>query len=166
MYTIQAVCLWLFWVIFVFGNVGNILAMIVFLRRRFNNTVFEIYFPVMIVLAIIELLYSIIDFLNYQYGINIQLLSYIGCTLASYVSFAVASMNSWILVLVGLDRMLTIVFGVNKFKFKNTKIFKFLVCAVITVYSFAICSPIIIDFEFYQVSSFNNVTNTTGIFNF
>ncbi len=146
---VQSVFLWSFLVIFFLGILGNLLALIVFMRRKFRFTVFQIYFPVMLVCQSFEISYAVCDFLTYQYNLSVQLQSYFGCTILFYLIYAVSAANDWILVVVGFDRMCSILYP-RKFWFRTNGQFQWLICTIVFAYNLTLYSPFILFSDFSE----------------
>lgn len=106
--TIKDMFLFFYPFIFVFGTIGNILAFMVFARKKFKNTLFSIYFRFIILTDSFTLIYAILDYIKYKHSIDIELKSEIFCKLTLYLIYAVAPLNGWVLVMVAFDRLISI----------------------------------------------------------
>jgi hypothetical protein len=123
-------------VIVVFGTIANILAFIIFSRKRFENTIFSTYFRFMLVVDTIGLVYlCLAKFLNFQFGINIRDFNESLCRLSLQLAYSVPPISAYILVAISIDRWLTITkptFLIIRKKFS----FQILVCIGIVIANF------------------------------
>lgn len=121
--------------IYLFGIVGNMLSFLIFSRKRFENTIFEVYFRSLNILYSIMLQYVVIDFLKYRFDINLELISNNVCKFLNYIYFTLAPIGSWTLVIISLDRMLNVIYPFKFVVLKNSKIFQFGVIGFLVVFN-------------------------------
>ena len=156
---IKKILLWTFPIIFIMGSFGNIISFIIFRSDKFKNTIFYTYFSILNILNTITITYSINDFLSYQYGISIQNTSVYFCKLNLYIIYSMAPVASYIIVIVGLDRMISIICPC-KFTFRNSIIFQYAICLPLLIFNMAFYTPLIIYSDYELV--INNATNSTS----
>lgn len=149
---VQEITLVLYPVIYIMGITGNFISLMVFSRKKFKNTLFEVYFRVLSVVDTFTLMYVLVDFINYKYGINLYLTNYTLCKLGLYLVYVVAPMSGWILVTVSFDRMVNVL-NPSSLKFRNEKLFQIGICLFILIYNLAFYSPLIMFTEYKMVFS-------------
>jgi hypothetical protein len=147
---------------FLFGIIGNIMAFLVFSRKKFKKTIFENYFRLLIITNSIIPLNEINLFLDNIFHIKLHSISYFICKTRLYINFALCPIGAWILVIVSLDQMINIKYP-SKFSFKNKKKFQYLISAILIIVNFALYIPIIIETKYQTIFMVNNVTNQTDV---
>ena len=96
-------------VIVVVGTIGNILAYIIFSRKRFENTIFATYFRFLLIIDTIGLVYLALGkFLYFKYEINIRDFNVSLCRLTMLLAYSVPPISAYILVAISIDRWLAI----------------------------------------------------------
>lgn len=155
---VQTIILYLYPVIFIMGCIGNVLSFIIFRQNKFETTIFYIYFPLLNICNTLTIPYVIIDFLDYQFNIVVRNMSLLLCKSNLYFIYSMAPVAGYIIVIVGLDRLITISCP-NKFLFRTSKYFQYGVCFMFLVYNLAFYTPLII-FSDYE-SIYDNETNST-----
>ena len=118
------------------STLSNIFAFIIFSRKKFHNTIFSTYFRALLLfdqfsyLIRIEILLNIIGWYNFR-SISIH-----SCKIIALLAYFSSSNSPWILVLISIDRMLSIVWP-NRFLIR--KIVKYQVYGCITVFLINVC---------------------------
>ncbi len=141
------------------GFIGNILSLLIFRHNKFKRTIFGVYFPILNICNTLTIPYAIIDFLAYQYDIVINNMSIFLCKSTLYFIYSMAPVAGYIIVIVGLDRLITISYP-NKFLIRNSKKFQYGICFVFLIYNLAFYTPLIIYSDYESV--FDNETNLTS----
>jgi hypothetical protein len=123
-------------VVVIVGTVANVLAFIVFSRKRFQNTVFSTYFRVLLIIDTIGLVYLTLGkFLNFEFNINLRNLHIVLCKLTMPIAYSIPPISAYITVMISFDRWLTIAKPTVLLIRKN-KIFQVLICVAIIVINF------------------------------
>ena len=156
---ITTIVVFTFPLISIIGVCTNALSYIVFSRRRFQNTIFRVYFRFLIITDTFALLLPINKLLEWNFNIYISDHSNFLCKLRSYFAYTVIPVSGWMIVIISLDRMLSILYPA-RFLFRKNKIFQVSMCLSILVYLLIFYSPILS--YFIQTSIyFDNETNIT-----
>ena len=92
-----------------FGIGGNILALIIFSRKKFHNTIFSIYFRFLCLFDTFAILFAIDDFISYHFNIYLKGISSFSCKFLMYLSYITPSVSTWMLVIISIDRVISIV---------------------------------------------------------
>ena len=96
-------------VIVVIGTITNIVAFIIFSRKRFENTIFSTYFRFMLIVDTFGLVYLVLGkFLYFQFKIQIRDFNESLCRLTLLLAYSVPPISAYILVVISIDRWLTI----------------------------------------------------------
>ena len=98
------------WIIIIGGVVGNAFGVIILLRKRFRKGTFGLYLLAIAFLDTIFLLSNTLFAAGILIlsGTDIQALSPFGCKLVKYVIVASRAMSAWILVVLSVERALTL----------------------------------------------------------
>ena len=148
-------------VVLVMGAIGNIFSFIIFSRDKFRKTSFSLYFRVLAFSDTFTLLYIINDIPNVLYGQDLQNRSYFWCKTFRYWLYAIAPVSGWLLVVISLDRMLSII-RPNKFLFLKKKQTQATICFVNLAYNLIFYIPLIV-YKDYQEQENLNSSNLTEI---
>jgi hypothetical protein len=140
------------------------LAFIVFSRKKFHNTVFWVYYRALFFSDTFTLSISIFDYLQFFYGIFIETFSSFLCKSYFFLYSVMPATTSWILVVIGLDRMISII-RPKKFSFKNKTKFQLTVCFLILMWNATYYIPVIVYNEQVEFVFLINQTNTSDTFN-
>ena len=146
-------------VLFVIGAIGNTFSFIIFSRKAFKKTFFSVYFRFLAFTDTFTLLYTINDLTTAFYSQDLQNSSYISCKLFYYLIFSVAPISGWLLVIVSLDRMLTIV-APKKYTFKKVKLNQIILCVCLFVFNFCFYIPKAL---FSDYEAFNSSDNSSDL---
>jgi hypothetical protein len=95
-------------VITLYGLIANALAFVIFSRKKFHQTSFSTYYRCLIINDTFSLLLPINKFLESNLSINFFYISDLTCKLRVYYAYFMPPMSAWITVLIGVDRMLSI----------------------------------------------------------
>ena len=153
------IILYIYPIVILVGVFGNILAFIIFSRKNFKNTIFRVYFRVLVINDIYTLSYlATSNFLDGIYEIVLINGSDLLCKLKYISIYAIPANSSWILVVISLDRSISII-KPKKFSFKNNYLFQICVCVFITLFN------LVYYFQLYfskiETINSNNSTNNT-----
>jgi hypothetical protein len=118
------------------GILGNILAFVVFSRKKFQNTIFSTYFRALLVVDTIGLLYLTIEkFLWFEYHINLRDFNVILCRITMPFAYSIPAISAYITVMISFDRWLTIAKPTVLLIRKKRK-FQIIVCITIIITTF------------------------------
>ena len=146
---ITKVFLFLYPVVLFLGATGNIFSFIIFSREKFRKTSFSLYFRVLAFSDSLSLLYSINDVSVGLFDQEIANSSYSLCKCLMYFQYSIGPTSAWLLVVVSLDRMLSII-KPNKYLFLKKTKNQATICFIIISYSLIYYSPVII-FKDYEI---------------
>jgi hypothetical protein len=147
------------------GTVANMLAYVVFSRRRFVNYSFAFYSKVRVCVDIGVLLHSFRHFAAFVLDINIDLKARLICQLTEYSAYIFGSMSVWLLALIAFDRLITIVFP-NRLAFLKKRCAQTAFVLALTVYSSLMYLPMPLNTVLRRPSlpesTKSNLTKTTA----
>ena len=96
-------------VIIIIGTIANILAFIIFSRKRFHNTIFATYFRFLLAVDTVGLLYLATGkFVYFRYEIQFRDFNQSLCGLTMLLAYSVPPVSAYTLVAISIDRFLTI----------------------------------------------------------
>lgn len=122
-------------VIFIVGTLGNLIALFVFSRKNFQNTIFSTYYRLVTIYDILTLIQIMMDlYIHFQFNINIKIVSDFFCKFIEYYNYIIPSISVWTLSIISVDRFFSI-FVPFKFKFRKTKSFQSTICLIIIIYN-------------------------------
>jgi hypothetical protein len=127
------------------GLITNSLSFIIFSCKRFQKTIFSTYFRLYLVFVSISLILSINKMLESNFNIYLSKISDIACKLRVFFSYVNYPIAAWLLVVISLDRYLTIAFPV-KFSFHKRFQFQMLICCFIVGFNFCIFIPYLFNY--------------------
>jgi hypothetical protein len=148
-------------VLTLFGLIGNITAFIIFSRRRFQNTIFSTYFRFFIISDSLALLISINRTLEFIFSIYFIDLSNFTCKLFWYSNYILFKLSGWTMVVISIDRFLSITIP-SKFLFRKNKYIQFSTCLFILCFHMIFYCPMLWSFNIIEIFSFDEI-NTTNI---
>ena len=148
-------------VVLIMGSIGNVFSFIIFSRDKFRKTSFSLYFRVLAFSDSFTLLYIINDIPNVLYGQDLQNKSYFWCKTFRYWLYSIAPVSGWLLVVISLDRMLSII-RPNKFLFLKKKQTQATICCVNLAFNLIFYIPLIV-YKDYQAQENLNSSNSTEI---
>ena len=123
-------------IIFIAGVFGNLLSFIVFSRPTFQNSSFSIYFRFLNIIDLISLLLMINKFIDLKYNIRIVTMSKHLCKLIPYLAYSIPSISSYILVIISLDRTISIYSLSKQLLLRKKKLLQMIICILIIAYNF------------------------------
>ena len=108
-FTITTLISYLYLVLAFIGTMANILAFIVFSRKKFANTVFETYVRTLLIIDTIGLIYLAVGkFLYFEYLINLRDLNIVLCKLTMLIAYSIPPISAYLTVMISFDRWLSI----------------------------------------------------------
>lgn len=148
-------------IIAIFGLVGNILVICVYCRQRFSHNSLRLYFVSISITHSMNLLLGVQMFLQNTLNLNYSLSSYYAfvCKLSDYFDYLFPSMSAWTLVMIGFDRMMSVVFP-RKLTCLNVRLFQALVLVGIYACNMVIYMPTILYKEIVIVKQNGTVIET------
>ena len=150
-------------VIYITGIIGNIFSLYIFSKKKFKNTIFEIYFRLLNVTYMLALSYVIFDYMNFQFDYNLEIKSPFSCKIIYYIYFTFPPIGSWILVIISLNIMICVLYPLRFRQIRNSKRIQIVICLIIIVYNFCFYIEIIFKQELnIPVNDDSNETNQTG----
>ena len=118
------------------GTLSNILAFIVFSRKKFENTVFATYFRALLVIDTIGLLYLTIGkFLHFEFNINLRDLNIVLCRITMPIAYSIPSISAYLTAIISFDRWLSIA-KPSVLPIRKKKKFQLHVCMIIILVNF------------------------------
>jgi hypothetical protein len=127
---------YLYLIIVIVGTPANLLAFVVFSRKKFQNTVFSTYFRILLVVDTIGLVYLTLGkFLAFEFGINLRNLHDILCKITMPLAYSIPPISAYITVMISFDRWLTIA-KPTVLLIKRNKYFQILICIAIIILNF------------------------------
>ena len=142
------------------STLSNILAFIIFSRKKFHNTIFSTYFRVLLLYDQFSYLIRIDVLSRIFHWYNFRSVSIHSCKFIVFLAFLSPSNSPWILVLISIDRMLSIVWP-NRFLIR--KIVKYQVYGCITVFVINVCFYFRVTFQTdfsSHINTFNSSNNS------
>ena len=94
----------------IFGIIGNVLNITVFMRKRFKNLSFSFYNIVLGVIDIIVLLHTFRHWAAFMFDADIDLVSQFFCTIDEYQPLIASHCSLLVLTLISVDRLITIAY--------------------------------------------------------
>ena len=156
---IASVLIVLFPIVSTVGMISNIIALLIFSRKRFQNTIFCVYFRFNIVLDTYVIFNACIDFINYQFDINVESFSAIICHSRQYSVYALAAIAAWLNVSVTFNRMLDVLVP-TKFTWRRLPRVQLAVCLFWMTLHLSMYSPIAL--QFAQYGYLNSTSSENG----
>ena len=148
-------------IITIIGIFANLISFIIFSQRKFHSTVFALYYRYLLIMETISLILPINKFMEANMNMYVERVSDVLCKFRIYLSKILPSMSSWILVVISVDRFLSITYP-NKFNCRKKKYFIHLVCLVLflidTVYYIPYLFYYLKEFKTYQYQNQTNMT--------
>jgi hypothetical protein len=118
-------------VIVVIGTLANILAFIIFSRKKFQKTIFSTYFRILLIIDTIGLVYLAMGkFLYFKFGINVRNFNEHFCRLTLLLAYSIPPISAYILVAISIDRFISIA-KPTLFLFRRKASFQIGVCIFI-----------------------------------
>jgi hypothetical protein len=145
--------------IVIIGVLGNIIAFAVCSRSNLKSTVFSVYFRFIIVIDTLTLLLNTLlqKFMSGEYNLKFYNISNDYCRLLKIIAWVLTVPSGWILVVISLDRYLSIAFP-TRFRIRKKRLFQISVCIILVVKDFIYYGQIY--FSFIQTTySYDQSTN-------
>ena len=156
---LRKVIVYTFPVISFIGFITNIISFVIFSRKRFENTIFSTYFRFYLVFEIINPIFPINKMFELNFEMYFGLISDFCCKLRRFFSNFNSSNTPWFLVIISLDRFLSIAYP-TRFLLRKKPIFQILISFFIIGINFGLYTP----FWFYHLrQNTKNKTNQTSI---
>lgn len=142
-------------IIIVAGVIGNILSLIVYSKKKFNqHTSMGLYFRILAVTDLISVLQLLPFFLKHKYNIDFRGISSVTCKLLMILLYIPPSISAWLNVIISIDRTVYLT------KFKHSKnqegYLKFYYLALIIVPNFFVYFPVL---SHYKIKLNNTQTD-------
>ena len=147
-------------VVLVMGAVGNFFSFIIFSREKFRKTSFSLYFRVLAFSDTFTLLYIINDVSAALLDQDLVNSSYFMCKIFNYLIYSIAASSGSLLVVVSLDRMLSII-KPNKYLFLKKTRTQATICFVAFSYNLIFYIPLIV-YKDYEIQRNLSEENSTG----
>jgi hypothetical protein len=148
-------------VIILLGLIGNLISIIVFTRKKFQNTIFSTYYRFLVFIDSMALLFYASDkFMDIGFNLSIRGLNIHLCYFFKMSAYVFPSTSGWTLVIISLDRLISILYPA-KLLFRKKKQFQMTVCLCVFVYGIIAYTEL-----FFTCSSepieYNNGSNVTS----
>jgi hypothetical protein len=156
---IRTIILYTFPAITLIGIIANSLSFLIFSRKRFYNTIFSTYFRFYLVVQTINISFSINRLLETNLNIFFVKISNFTCKFRYFFFYANFAIASWFLVIISLDRYLSIAYPA-KFFYRKKFIFQIFVSICIISYNICVYIPFWFSYLEYAHSNRTNVTQT------
>jgi hypothetical protein len=137
--------------IYILGNVGNLLSVVIFLKKSWQKNVCVFYFLIAICLSTVYLNFTILGF-TFVIGFNIKLqdLNVIMCKLYYFVPFFVSTLLPTVLILATLDRLFISYQNVSTGVY-NSKRFAYRSVSISTFFWFIFNFPMLIEVNHQEI---------------
>ena len=125
-----------------FGFIGNFFIFQIYSNTSLRKYSISIYFRAIAIFDSLMLVNAIIYFLYINFNVDVAILNIVTCKLREYFVYVNGSISPWIVVVVSIDRFMSIRFPR---RFPLIFKFKFQICVIlsIVVFSYIFYSPII-----------------------
>ena len=141
------------------GFVSNILLLIIFSRKKFQNTVFSSYFRFITIFNLISMIMPVNKFFEFNLNIYFKDINDSLCKFRMLTFYVLFPIYCWGLVIISIDRYLSIAFP-NKFIFKKKLSFQIQVCCFILIFNIIYYVPLLFS-HVKETENFNKETNKT-----
>ena len=121
-------------IIGVLGIIGNLLVIIVFMRQSLRKYSYSFYCQMKAFADIVVLLFGLRNWANFFFDANLELVSEFLCVIGQFMPFMAGAFALGILVLISLDRVLTVIYP-NRFKWLKKRWFQVMIVFVIAIYT-------------------------------
>jgi hypothetical protein len=141
------------------GLITNSISFVLFSRKRFQNTIFKTYFRMYVVFQTLNLILPINKMFELNLNMYFSRLSTFICSLRFFYPNFNFSNDAWLLVVLSIDRYLSVSYP-NKFLFRKNHLFQSFICCFIFLYNtFYFTSS----WFYYLKETRTNETNQTKI---
>ena len=141
------------------GLVTNTLSFVIFSHKKFQNTIFYIYFRFILFFDILCMMIPINKFFESNLNIYIRDMNDSLCKFRYYYIYVVYPISGWGLVIISIDRFVSIAYP-SRYLIRKRTIFQILVCLFILAYNLIYYIPMLF-YYLKATSKFNNATNRT-----
>ena len=142
------------------GFFFNSLSFVIFSQKKFQKTSFSIYFRFLIISDSLSLLLPINRMLEWNFLMFISNYSDFFCKLRAFYSYAIRPISGWTTVVIGLDRMIDIMYP-TRFLFRKQVKFQIITCLSILFFDFMFYIPVLF-FRLNRTPYFDTQTNKTS----
>ena len=145
------------------GIAINLMAFIVFSRKKLQNTFYKTYFRAAAIFDSLMLcLLPLYSFLQIQFAIDMTENS-VGCIIFSFLQLFAPAVSAWLVVIISLDRMLSISFP-TQILWKNKISMQCIILGVLILSQLALYSPVLFYTKLIETVFVDPSTNLTQIF--
>jgi hypothetical protein len=136
----------------ILGNIGNLLSVIIFLKKSWRNNVCVFYFLICLFLSSIYLHFTILEFtLFVGFNVKLQASNVILCKLFYFIPSFVSVLLPTILIAASIDRLFVSPRDVNTDKY-NSKRFAYFSVSISTAFWFIFNFPFLVDTNLREVN--------------
>ena len=139
--TLKTIIVYSFPCLALMALITNLLLLIIFSRKTFQNTIFATYFRVYLVIDTFNLIFPINRMLELNLGIYFGLVSNILCKLRKFLPSWTNAITPWLLVIISFDRYLSIAHP-SKFSFRKKFLFQILTSCFVIGFNFCMFTPL------------------------
>jgi len=154
---IKSIFLYSIPIIILIGLITNLFCLIIFRGKKFKNTIFSTYYTFYVIFEIIIQTTIIKFFLQETLKINFSILSNFSCKFTVFFTFVNYPIASWLLVIISIDRYLSISFP-SKYLFRKKNLFQNLTCSFVIGFNLCLYIPYL--FGFVQQIKLNETNQT------
>ena len=126
-----------------FGLIGDVFALIIYSRSIYSNTIFSTYFRILCIFDLLSLISKAEYFLKQYQIFDIRVVSNIACKIDFYFLYVLPSISAWMLVIISLDRFVSI-FKPFKFLYRKKPKFQLMVCLFLIIINTILFIPILV----------------------
>ncbi len=148
--------------IFIFGLVGNLLGLLVLLRKNLAKIGPRIMYRFLLIMDIINLLSIFVNYLNSAFNFNLQIISTYSCKLYWYLILLVGPIPPYILLYISVEKIIATKYPTRKYFLRKTEtqIIYFLTLICINI-AYNLITVFIL--EIIQIPAQNNSTSLIDI---
>ena len=156
---LDSICTIFYLIVLLVGFIGNALAISVFSRPRFHNTIFHVYFRFHLMVDVFVIANSLHSFIKFQFDYSIDNTSSFMCIIRHYLLYSLSATSSWLYATVAIYRLLDVLFPA-KFTIKKRPTFQLAICLLCVVLNLALYSQILVTFAEHSPIINNTLPNT------
>jgi len=148
-------------IIFIIGLVGNILGLLVLLRKNLVKIGPRIMYRFLLIMDIINLFSIIVIYLNTTFNLNVLIISKYACKLYWYLSLLVSPIPAYILLYISVEKIIATKYPTRKYFLRKTEtqiIYFLIILSFNSVYN----SISLFIFDLIEIPM-ENSTTTTGV---
>jgi hypothetical protein len=157
--TLKTIIVYSFPCLALMGLITNLLLLIIFSRKTFQNTIFSTYFRVYLLIDTFNLIFPINTMFEFNLSMYFYLISDICCKLRRFFPSWTNAISPWLLVIISFDRYLSVAHP-SKFTYRKKYIFQILTSCFVIGFNFCMFTPL---WSFYLKENTINKTNQTVI---